>query len=448
MKLAVLTGMLWVAVKDLSQQAISALKSAYSYPHPFEDQNIFETFIELKDKIGVPFGDSQKALSFLKGFSIDDRRIATPFSKPAELKSLKLRGYQEEVLNEIKEYLENGGTSFNLAGKPGSGKSVMLAALLVHVKVKTLVIAHMSMLTTQLAKEFRESTTADVRVLDADNMELGDINIATSQFISKRPELWYKIKSEIGLIAVDEAESLASLTTLRIFQRAHAKYHIAVTATFTRSVDARTDALMDIIGHKKFILDNPNLLVPQITMIKCPERYPDFISSFLSARQKTKFFKNPSIFNKVCELIEISLRLNRQVLVAVDIQEFQNKLASTLNGVGVLNGSTSKKERARILKEFDEGTLKILVAGMVVNAGLSIPKITTIIRVSFPGSAEKNIQLVGRALRDFEGKQGAFIWDLVFANKKPMARVAAYRNHRYPMDIKTYEEFIRWHRSE
>jgi len=441
---AVVTGLLWVSLKDLSRQTLDLIKHQYSYVHPMDPTQVFETFIILKDKVGVPFGDQEKAFNVLKGFKIEDKRVAPTFEHPAELTDLQLRPYQQEVLEDIIRYLECGGTSLNLAGLPSAGKSVSLAALLVQMKIKVLIIAHMSMLTTQLFKEFQQNTTANIKVLDKDNLELGDINIATSQFISKRPELWQKIKYGIGAIVVDEAESLASLTTLRIFQRAHAKYKIAVTATFTRSVDARTEALTDIIGHKKFVLENKNILVPQITMVKCPEVYPQFISTFMSARQKSRFFKQPSVFEKVCELIELSLSLDRQVLVAIDIQEFQERLRLRYGTVGVLNGSTKKSERARILEEYDKGNLKVLVAGMVVNAGLSIPKITTIIRVSFPASAEKNVQLVGRALRDFEGKQGAFIWDLVFANKPPTARVAAYRAQGYSVTIKTYKELINY----
>jgi len=442
MKIGVLTGLLWFKLQDLTNSTIQRVVSNYSYPHPYDDLNIFETFVKLDDKIGIPYGNSSKALENVNGCEIIDRRISPSFTTPAEVIDLELRKYQQETLNAIFTYIKNGGVSFNLAGKPGSGKSVLLAALLVRLNIKVLVIAHMSLLTTQLEKEFKANTSADVRVLSSNNLELGDINIATSQFISKRPELWYKIKNEIGVLAVDEAESLASLTTLRIFQRAHAKYRIAVTATFTRSVDKRTEALKDIIGDEVFILDNPELLVPNIYMLKCPERYPPFVSTFMSARQKASFFRKESIMNKVKELITYSLAKNRQVLVAVDIQEFQEQLAKELPRVGILNSTTKKRDRTLVLEAFDAGELDILAAGMVVNAGLSIPKITTIIRVSFPSSPEKNTQLVGRALRDFKGKDGAFIYDLVFAGRNPSKRVKAFRDNGYKVKISTYKEFI------
>ncbi len=435
------TGLLWITLKDLTEGTIENIKNIYSYPHPYEEGVIFETYMLLKDRIGIPFGNLPKANSFLHGFTIEDRRIAPPLDKPFTF-NLKLREYQEVTQKNILQYLEAGGTAFNLSGKPGSGKSVMLASLIAKLNVKTLIIAHMSMLTTQLAQEFSDNTNADVQVLSASSKELKDVNIATSQFISKNPTIWKQIKENIGCIVVDEAESLASLTTLRIFQRAHARYHFALSATFTRSVDHRTNALQDIIGNKVFTLENKHLLVPKVTMVKCPEVYPPFINKMLSVRQKQAFYRKESIMTMVMKLVAQELFKGRQILVACDIQAFQNALSLNVEGVGVLASGVSKKRRAQILKDFHDGELKVLCAGMVVNAGLSIPKITTIIRVSFPSSPEKNVQLIGRALRDFDGKQGAFIYDLVFKGKNPSKRLAAYKANGYQIDIKTIEEVL------
>lgn len=300
-----------------------------------------------------------------------------------------------------------------------SGKSIMLSAIVAKLGVKTLIIAHLSMLTSQLKEEIEHFTDANVRVLDKDNLELGDVNIATSQFISRRPELWYQIKRHIGLIVADEAESLASETTMRIFQRAHAKYRIAVTATFTRSVDGRTPALIDMIGRKVITLVNDKLLKPTIISVHCDEYFQAPRNKNLYKKALVKFFKsNISIADKVIKTATKSVEKGRQVLIATDLTEFQTLYAEMLEAkgikCGIMNGGTKKDERAKILKEYDDGRVQVLVGFGVLNAGLSIPKISTIIRVSTPGNLEKLEQLVGRGRRDYNGKEGMWFIDFMF----------------------------------
>ena len=342
-----------------------------------------------------------------------------------------------------RQYCFTTSTGFWLAKRGGkvfptgnSGKSVYLGALLAELGVKTLILAHMSSLVEQLYQEIQNNTTANVVLLDDKSSELGDITIATSQLISKRPALWEQIKHNVGCIVVDEAETLMSLTTLRIIQRAHAKYHIFLSATFSRPVDKRTEGLRDFSGSAKFTLEKPNLTIPKIMMVNCPEVFPQFLNKNTYVRNKMKFFRLPSILEKTIFLTEASLKKGRQVLVACDVIELQESVYAALEGVGVLNGTTSKKERKRILEEFDSGVLKVLVAGAVVNAGLSIPKITTIVRVSFPSSETKSVQLVGRGQRGTE----CYVFDLVFTGQNPRARVRAFKENGYVVTTHSWKQ--------
>lgn len=414
------TGMLWVSLNNVQKHTLSRLYSAYTYVHPNDDTQTFCTLVHLNDRIGVPAGCMDKAYSVLgKNINIIDNTCHNPVDSKILLTGLTLRDYQEQALKDTLDYFNEGGTSFNLAGSPGSGKSVMIAGILSALQTKTLIIAHLSMLTTQIADELRSATNADVRILDANNQELGDVNIATSQFISKRPELWYKIKKEIGLIVVDEAETIASETTLRILQRAHAKYRIAVTATFTRSVDGRTPALTDMIGSKVITLVNDKLLKPSIVLVSCNEEFKAPLNKNLYKRALIKFYKNNlSIDDKIVKIAKASIAKERQVLIACDLTEMQDRYASRLEreGIkcGIMNGTTPKKERDATLEKYNNGEIQALLGFGVLNAGLSIPRISTIIRVSTPSNVEKIEQLIGRSLRMYEGKDGAWFFDLVF----------------------------------
>lgn len=206
----------------------------------------------------------------------------------------------------------------------------MLANILAKLGVKTLIIAHLSALTKQLANEMHDVLGVKPQILTKDATKLEDINVATSQLISKNPDLWYLIKKGIGCIVIDEAESLASTSTLRIVQRAHAKYHIYISATFSRSVDHRTEALKDFAGKAVFTLKNPALLKPQVIAVQCNETFQQPYNKNQYARAKGNFFQKSSIHQKVLKVTQASLKKGRQVLIACDIQSVQVYLAEQL----------------------------------------------------------------------------------------------------------------------
>lgn len=306
----------------------------------------------------------------------------------------------------------------------------MLSNLLAKLNTKVLIIANQKMLINQLSAEIEAVLGEKPNVLNAKNTKLGDINVATSQFIAQNAAVWYDIKQHIGLLVLDEAEALASPTVMRIFQRAPAKYRILISATFTRSVDHRTGALMDFAGHKRVVLHNNALLKPTIINVLCQEAFFPPRDTKRYARAKSVFFEKDTITQKVVMTTQYSLSKDRQVLIACDLVNKQEEIMNALESLGIraacLNGKTKDTERKRILEDYDSGTIKVLIGLGVLNAGLSLPKISTIVRLSTPSSEEKLEQLIGRGRRAFEGKEGCFVIDLWFRGFKNTKRLQMY----------------------
>ncbi len=416
----VLRGLIWFDIKDVPKDLYYDLCFKYSYTHP-KTEEVFSTFMLKDDRIGVPYGNIDKFRAiFIKHnmrFTVEDRRICPKFDTTIKSKLL-LRDYQQTAMDEIMEFIDNGGTEFNLAGKPGSGKSFMLSNLLCILGVKTLIIADKTMLIEQLASEIYNVTGVKPNVLNSKNHKLGDINIATSQFISRNADVWKGIKSTIGCLVIDEAESLASSTVTRIFSRSPAKYKIYISATFSRSTDARTPALIDFAGDKVVVLESTGNIIPSVIMVECPETFTPPMNKSRYAIAKKMFFLSDSIHDKVLKISKYSVSKNRQLLIAMDIGEVREVLKAKLDKEGVsteiIAATTSTAERARVLEDYNEGKIKAILAFGVLNAGISIPKIQTIVRVSTPSSKEKLEQFIGRGVRNFDGKEGLFVIDLVF----------------------------------
>lgn len=443
----VLTGLLWFDIKDVIHE-YDRIVSAYTHVNPNDDTNVFPTYLVKNGKIGVPFGNKDKIREIVKFDTYIDKRIAIPFSE-LKVSRLKLRDYQEIAMKEIKSLIAKGVTEFNLAGKPGSGKSFMLSNMLAELGLKTLIIANQKMLITQLQAEIEHTLGCKANVLNAKNTVLGDINVATSQFISQNPNVWYQIKEQVSVLVLDEAEALASPTVTKIFQRSPAKYKIYISATFSRSVDKRTNALTDFAGHHKVVLESTGNIVPTIIRVQCPEVFVPPMDKQLYMRAKSRFFKQLTIFDKIDEVVKYSVNKNRQVLIGTDIIEMQMTILERLTKIGIktaiLNSSTKEKDRLAILDAYDAGEIQVIIGFAVLNAGLSVPKIQTILRVSTPSSIEKLEQFIGRGVRSFEGKEGCFVVDFTFQGFNNKSRNTLYslknRTEGWKVYSTTWEKF-------
>lgn len=363
-------------------------------------------------------------------------RINTVYLSELNNGTLKLQN--DGVVTEYKttdgyKYCVTVPSGFFLARRNGkifptgnSGKSFMLAALLTQLKVKVLIIAHLTSLVKQITDEIETATGLKVTVLNAKNKQIGDINVATSQFISRNSDVWYQIKKGVGLLVIDEAESAGSESTLRIVQKCYAKYRIFISATYRRSVDRRTQALLDLAGNKKVTLEYKDLIKPTVLQIDCPEFFNPPANKMMYQRAKSKFFKAWTIHDKVVKITQSSLKKDRQVLIVMDLIDIQEIISERLENLGIktaiINSETKSADRTEILKQFDAGDIQVLLGFATLNAGLSIPKISTIIKVSMPSNVEKLEQTIGRARRTFKGKEGAWVIDLSFDGFKNQSK--------------------------
>lgn len=109
--------MLWVLKSDLNSSQERLIKRRYAHINPNQPDTPFSTYLELKGKLGIPYGDKEKIQQVLPGLTIEDKRIAPLFDTP-KVSKLPLRDYQETAMTEILEYIAQGGTEFNLSGFP------------------------------------------------------------------------------------------------------------------------------------------------------------------------------------------------------------------------------------------------------------------------------------------------------------------------------------------
>ena len=112
----------------------------------------------------------------------------------------------------------------------------------------------------------------------------------------------------------------------------------------------------------------------------------------------------PATNEKVPLLVGILRRLEaHRTMVFVNTKRVAEDLEAYLKGNGfnaaVLSGDVPQKKRLRLLKEFTEGALPILVTTDVASRGLHIPDVSHVVNFDLPQDAEDYVHRIGRTAR-------------------------------------------------
>lgn len=109
------------------------------------------------------------------------------------------------------------------------------------------------------------------------------------------------------------------------------------------------------------------------------------------------------------------------------------------NGIGaaVISGDVPQKKRMRLLSDFQEGRLPVLVATDVAARGLHIPDVSHVFNFDLPDDAEDYVHRIGRTAR--AGASGDAISFACETHAFSLPDIEAYIGHRIPMEPVTTE---------
>lgn len=109
------------------------------------------------------------------------------------------------------------------------------------------------------------------------------------------------------------------------------------------------------------------------------------------------------------------------------------------NGIhtAIISGDVPQKKRMRLLKEFQDGEVAVLVATDVAARGLHIPDVSHVINFDLPDDAEDYVHRIGRTAR--AGASGDAISFACETHAFALPEIEAYIGHRLPMEPVTNE---------
>lgn len=135
-------------------------------------------------------------------------------------------------------------------------------------------------------------------------------------------------------------------------------------------------------------------------------------------------------------LISLMRRMQAtRTMVFVNTKREAERLAAILTANGIaasaISGDVPQKKRLRMLREFQDGSLAVLVATDVASRGLHVPDVSHVINYDLPQDPEDYVHRIGRTAR--AGASGDAISFACETYAITLPEIEAYIGHRIPV---------------
>ena len=336
---------------------------------------------------------------------------------------MALRQYQKDTLNNIIRSQRKGNKNILLQAATGSGKTVMASAFVKHSinqNNNVLFLAHRRELITQCSDKLTEEGVRHGIIMAGEqsqfwhSTQVASIDTLRSRSITNKKEALPKA----DLIIIDEAHRCLSRTYLKIIQMYKNSQVLGLTATPIRS-DGRG------LGHIfSDMIQAPSIgkLIKEGHLVSCDYYAPtipdlngiqtsmgDYNSVQLADRMD-----HPKLIGDIVSSWK-KIANNRKTIVFASSVAHSKNLAESFIDIGIkaahIDGTTDHAERERVLREFNKSDMKIICNCMVLTEGFDCPPAEVCVLARPTKSLGMYIQMVGRVLRPYEGKEHATIID-------------------------------------
>lgn len=329
-----------------------------------------------------------------------------------------LRPYQKKAVEEIREGIrKHKRVLYSLP--TGGGKTTIIADIVERAISKgsrVLILVHRLELCEQVRSRLQQFNIKSGIIVGGRIKNLAiPVQVATVQTFSKRVKLQHY--QNFDLIIIDEAHRTASDSYLSVLKKFENTAVIGFTATPYRS-DSKTlrEAFNCLIsGMTVSQMIKQGYLVPTVV-------YADSID-LTDVKITRGDYDEKQLFEKMDEgkiydgVVNKYRKHSNGTAICFCINKIHaEKTANAFNAAGIPAGfiysGLGDVERARALKDFTSGKIKVLCNVFILTEGYDLPKIDTVILNRATRSRIAWRQMIGRGLRPFPGKTFCTVIDM------------------------------------
>ena len=317
-----------------------------------------------------------------------------------------------------------------IMGPTSSGKSSLMAAWLKLTNLPTLILTDRATLGAQLAQDFRDKGI-DCGFCSGNGVRQGFCMVSTIQSVKKLDV------SRFQMVLVDECHRSSS----KSFQDFLASFGCPLKYGFSASPSngnlldfARIrQQLGSIIIQIKSneLMDNGVMAKAKINLVKidCPETFDYPSANDLGiVHNKAR--------NEVIKNIVEKHREEGYICILTRILEHGEELEKTIPGAVYLKGEDPLNKRMEVINKFNNGEIPVLIGSSILNEGISISNMKTLIMASGGLAKAQTIQKIGRVLRITKEKRQGIFYDFIDAGNKYLfkhskRRISLYKEEGY-----------------
>lgn len=372
----------------------------------------------------------------------DARRVPVARDPNADLRWL--RPHQLDAVNRV---CERGRGVLELP--TGAGKTEIAVALRRALPCRWLFLVHRDVLRVQTVERFnlraQEHGLRERAVMWSKDMrrpwEQGSFIVASFQGLTQArktsPSAYAELLEQAEAICVDEAHVLPSDSFNRTCEDAvNAYYRVALSATPFNRGDRRSVLLLGSIGTAiarvsvQQLIDLGLLVQPRVVFYPHVDKAAYRKWSFI---EKHQIVHSASRNDLVANIVRVA---DKPALVFVKQLDHVGVMQRALEKRGISCVSISGKNsdtiaRTNALERLSRGDIEAIVCTVVLQEGVDVPRIASIVNAAGGKSHIGAIQRAGRALRPAPGKTGCTIFDVEDRGVPTLARHAAARRAAY-----------------
>ena len=310
-----------------------------------------------------------------------------------------LRPYQVRGRNLIAASIKTGHRKILVVAPTGSGKTVVFAGLAAGHLAKrpdgrVLVLVHRAELIRQTVAKLRDagvdrvSAIAPGFAVDAE----ARVTVASVQTLLQREEL-----PAASFVIVDEAHHHVAAEWGRVAAHYSAAFVLGFTATPMRADGTPMGDLFEdlvVLARVRELMDLGHLC--ECDVIAPPRRTRDLSDDPIVAYSKHAPGRPAFVF----------------AASVADAHALAARFAAAGYSAACVEGATDPAERADAIARFTSGELTILVNVFCLTEGVDVPRAEICILARGCTSVAAYMQMIGRVLRPYPGKERALLIDL------------------------------------
>lgn len=333
------------------------------------------------------------------------------------MKKIVLRDYQEELLKTARDAYQSGTRRILLQSPTGSGKGILAASFAHNAASRgkhCLLVVHRREIVHQLADHLRSFGLNPSIVMASAGVKADPgCTVASIQTLHSRVQRGVT-PPPADLIFIDEAHRSSARSYAWLVDAYPEATHIGLTATPCRMDDKPLSGYWeDLICGPQI----PDLIkrghLSEVRMFTLPADAID-VGSVKKARGDYSESDLSRVMDKsilVSGIVEKWKALgegNRTIVFATGVEHSKHIVRSFIDaGVPAahLDGSMPLEERQGVIESLRNGSIQVLSNCMVLTEGFDLPSVKTVVLARPTKSKSLYLQMAGRALRPFEGKQ-------------------------------------------